>query len=41
MTSVAICDDHVMVREALASVFNQEEGLHVVGISHSIQMKHW
>ena len=36
MTSVAICDDHVMVREALASVFNQEEGLHVVGISDSI-----
>jgi DNA-binding NarL/FixJ family response regulator len=35
MTSVAICDDHVMVREALASVFNQE-GLHVVGISDSI-----
>jgi DNA-binding NarL/FixJ family response regulator len=25
-----------MVREALASVFNQEEGLHVVGISDSI-----
>ena len=36
MTSVAICDDHVMVREALASVFNQEEGLHVVGISDSM-----
>jgi two-component system, NarL family, response regulator DevR len=36
MTSVAICDDHVMVREALASVFNQEEGLHVIGISDSI-----
>ena len=36
MTSVAICDDHVMVREALASVFNQKEGLHVVGISDSI-----
>ena len=36
MTSVAICDDHVMVREALASVFNQEEGLHVVGISDYI-----
>ena len=36
MTSVAICDDHVMVREALAAVFNQEEGLHVVGISDSI-----
>ncbi len=36
MTSVAICDDHVMVREALASAFNQEEGLHVVGISDSI-----
>jgi DNA-binding NarL/FixJ family response regulator len=36
MTSVAICDDHVMVREALASVFNQEEGLRVVGISDSI-----
>jgi DNA-binding NarL/FixJ family response regulator len=36
MTSVAICEDHVMVREALASVFNQEEGLHVVGISDSM-----
>jgi DNA-binding NarL/FixJ family response regulator len=36
MTSVAICDDHVMVREALASVFNHEEGLHVVGISDSM-----
>lgn len=36
MTSVAICDDHVMVREALASVFDQEEGLDVVGISDSM-----
>ena len=36
MTSVAICDDHVMVREALASVFDQEEGLNVVGISDSM-----
>lgn len=36
MTSVAICDDHVMVREALASVFDLVEDLNVVGITHSI-----
>ena len=36
MTGVAICDDHVMVREALASVMNREDGLDVVGISHSL-----
>ena len=36
MTNVAICDDHVMVREALASVMNREEGIDVVGISHSV-----
>ncbi len=36
MTSVAICDDHVMVREALASVFDHEDGLNVVGITDSL-----
>lgn len=36
MTRVAICDDHVMVREALASVFNLEEGIEVVGITSSL-----
>ena len=33
---VAICDDHVMVREALASVIEHEEGVHIVGISDSL-----
>jgi DNA-binding NarL/FixJ family response regulator len=36
MTSVAICDDHVMVREALASVFDHEDGINVVGITDSL-----
>jgi DNA-binding NarL/FixJ family response regulator len=36
MTSVAICDDHVMVREALASVFEHEDGINVVGITDSL-----
>lgn len=36
MTSIAICDDHVMVREALASVFRLEEGIEVVGITSSL-----
>ncbi len=36
MTSIAICDDHVMVREALASVFDHEEGINVVGITDSL-----
>ena len=36
MTRVAICDDHVMVREALASVFSLEEGIEVVGITSSL-----
>ena len=36
MTSIAICDDHVMVREALASVFRREEGIEVVGITSSL-----
>ena len=33
---VAICDDHVMVREALASVIEHEEGVHIVGIADSL-----
>lgn len=36
MIDVAICDDHVMVREALASVIAHEDGLEVVGITDSI-----
>lgn len=36
MTRIAICDDHVMVREALASVFNHEDGIEVVGVTSSI-----
>lgn len=36
MIRVAICDDHVMVREALASVIEHEEGIHVVGIADSL-----
>lgn len=31
MTTVAICDDHAMVREALANVIANEDGLDVVG----------
>jgi DNA-binding NarL/FixJ family response regulator len=33
---VAICDDHVMVREALASVIEHEDGVHIVGIADSL-----
>lgn len=36
MTKIAICDDHVMVREALASIFDLEESIEVVGITSSI-----
>ena len=36
MTNVAICDDHEMVREALASVIGRDEGLEVVGVSDSL-----
>jgi two-component system, NarL family, response regulator DevR len=36
MIQVAICDDHVMVREALAAVIAHEDGLEVVGITDSI-----
>lgn len=36
MIRVAICDDHVMVREALASVIEHEEGVHIVGIADSL-----
>lgn len=31
MTTVAICDDHAMVREALADVISHEDGIDVVG----------
>lgn len=37
MIRVAVCDDHEMVREALASVLAQEEGIQVVGVSESIE----
>jgi DNA-binding NarL/FixJ family response regulator len=37
MIRVAICDDHVMVREALASVIETEEDVHVVGITDSLE----
>ena len=33
---VAICDDQVMVREALASVIEHEDGVHIVGIADSL-----
>lgn len=36
MIRVAICDDHEMVREALAGVMAHEEGIDVVGASHSM-----
>jgi DNA-binding NarL/FixJ family response regulator len=36
MIRVAICDDHVMVREALASVIEHEDGVHIVGIADSL-----
>lgn len=37
MIRVAICDDHVMVREELASVIEHEEYVHIVGISDSLE----
>lgn len=37
MIRVAVCDDHEMVREALASVLAQEEGISVVGVSESLE----
>ena len=37
MIRVAICDDHVMVREALASVIEHEDCVQIVGISDSLQ----
>ncbi len=37
MIRVAVCDDHEMVREALASVLAHEEGIQVVGVSESIE----
>jgi len=37
MIRVAICDDHVMVREALASVIETENDVHVVGITDSLE----
>lgn len=37
MIRVAICDDHVMVREALASVIESEEDVHIVGITDSLE----
>lgn len=36
MVDIAICDDHVMVRDALASVIAHEDGLKVVGVTDSI-----
>lgn len=37
MIRVAICDDHVMVREALASVIESEQDVHIVGITDSLE----
>ncbi len=37
MIRVAICDDHVMVREALAQVIEHEDDVHVVGIADSLK----
>ncbi len=37
MIRVAICDDHVMVREALASVIETEEDVHIIGITDSME----
>ncbi len=37
MIRVAVCDDHEMVREALASVLAHEEGISVVGVSESLE----
>lgn len=36
MINVAICEDHEMVREALSTVINNEDGLHIVGASDSV-----
>lgn len=35
MTTIAICDDHAMVRDALAGVLGLYEDLEVVGVSDS------
>ncbi len=37
MIKVAICDDHVMVREALAQVIEYEDDVKVVGIADSLE----
>lgn len=37
MIRVAICDDHEMVREALAGVIAREEGIEVVGATDSLE----
>ena len=37
MIRVAICDDHVMVREALASVIETEDDVHIVGVTDSLE----
>ena len=37
MIRVAICDDHEMVREALAGVIAREEGIQVVGATDSLE----
>lgn len=37
MIRVAICDDHEMVRDALAGVISLEEGIEVVGVTDSLQ----
>jgi DNA-binding NarL/FixJ family response regulator len=37
MIRVAVCDDHEMVREALASVLAHEEDITVVGVSESLE----
>lgn len=41
MISVAICDDHAMVREALARAIDADPGINVVGIgANSADMEH-
>ncbi len=37
MITVAICDDHAMVRQALADVIEHEEDVRVVGVSDSLE----
>lgn len=37
MITVAICDDHAMVRQALADVIAHEEDVRVVGVSDSLE----